>query len=540
MSYKYNIQQIIYTYNMEASAEVSAEISPNLHMGTVYPTQEPLEHIENTLPIREYTDKTSTPVEVAQIKKDLTRLVPTGSVEGSIEYLWTNDVHDIITTTSETTPYSSKYYLGTCNLYLNPTSNPDLPHPYFCNNHKIVYTVPSTPSTKTNFDFTFRNKPEYTLKPYTYIHKVLIYNVEMNLYNMFISTPLSILLEQEYIKLALKYSIVPTVNTTPILKIRRNVLGQLIINREIAPENKDLKLQINIRPEYMLWAIETLFIHCNELFDLGLFSYKFMFLHGEQRLVDKYELYPPPNPTPKPDYMNIYSRKLPLPETTDIPDVIRALIESTKPFASVTGTESGASASASVADEHFTEPLLFKREIVNASTLVFYLKTMKDNNYKPLIDRLIQLFPDEYNLSDKLPRYNMRLTNTINFSIGGNNEGKYKLSYLNIPLEYQLILSNEKLRQTHKLFPRYVSNHTIINDDNTVNNILSYSIFLPQDCKSIKQAYSKYNLLEYYDNIFSKLGIEPLLTSGGKKTKKLRKTRKTRNKNKKQRQKTRK
>jgi hypothetical protein len=134
----------------------------------------------------------------------------------------------------------------------------------------------------------------------------------------------------------------------------------------------------------------------------------------------------------------------------------------------------------------------------------------------------------------------MRLTNTINFSIGGNNEGKYKLSYLNIPLEYQLILSNEKLRQTHKLFPRYVSNHTIINDDNTVNNILSYSIFLPQDCKSIKQAYSKYNLLEYYDNIFSKLGIEPLLTSGGKKTKKLRKTRKTRNKNKKQRQKTRK
>jgi len=247
-----------------------------------------------------------------------------------------------------------------------------------------------------------------------------------------------------------------------------------------------------IEPEYMLWAIEILITHFHILHDLGLNSFKFLFLHGEQKIADKNELFPGLNPSTLTS-VRVYNKQIPNPDNEAVQNIIHSGISNSN--------EDGIP--------------LYKSEELTMPNIVFYLD--EDINIKPLVDELIELFPDKYKLSSKLSRYNLRLSNTLGWSIG-KNYSKRDLSQINIPLEYQYILTNKKLRQSHKMFPRYVSNHTIINDDNSVNNILSYtSAILPPPYKSLKDVYSAYGLLEYYNNIFKKLGIEPILKSGGKK-----------------------
>jgi hypothetical protein len=468
--------------------------------GTIYPEQEIL--IREELPVMSYDGN-----RIDTIISNIMEIIPTSSLPEQHHpyYMWSNDGYN----------GSSKLYIdiskttGTtdstqCN-YFSKGKDRSIPYSYMCSDVKQFYSINKPFDIKKYIDFSFQEKPPYSREPYEYDHIVTMFGRQMKVFNMYLSYDLSELLEEKYI--TFMNDLCKKIYFTNRVYVKRNEissefcgLGQLIVyNRAHASNIHHIKLQMTIDPIYMLWATETMVRHFTALQKLGLYAFKFLFLHGEYKLTNKNELYPDMSQTTL-GTIQLYSRELTNPDKNE---AIQTIIDSSNK----TGSQ------------------IYKSEELPMPMIVMYLNE-DITNLKPLVDYLIQLFPDKYNLHSKLSRYNLRLSNTLGWSIGGENHSKQQSPHIHIPLEYQLILINEKLRQSHKMFPRYLSNHTLIHDDNTVNNILSYAVILPSIYTSFREVYSKYGLLEYYTSIFRKLGIPELIGKGGKKNKKNKKTRK--------------
>ena len=477
--------------------------------GTIYPTQEELTR-EELPPIVHDSIRIETSI------RNIMEIIPTSSFPEQHDsfYIWSNDGYngnsklyiDISKTTGTTD--STK-----CN-YFYKGKDRTIPYRYMCSDVKQFYEVKKPFDIKKHIDFSFQEKPPYSHEPYEYDHIITMFGRQMKVFNMYLSYDLSELLEEQYITFVRDLCKEVSFATRFNIHIKRNEissefcgLGQLLVhNRNHISNIHHIKIQMTIDPIYMLWAVETMIRHFTALQKLGLYAFKFLFLHGEYNLTSKNELYPDMSQTTL-GSIQLYPRELTNPDKNAS---IQTIIDS----ANKTGSQ------------------IYKSEVLPMPMIVIYLNGSV-TNFKPLVDYLIELFPNKYNLNSKLSRYNLRLSNTLGWSIGGENYSKQQSPHIHIPLEYQLILTDENLRQSHKMFPRYLSNHTIIHDDNTVNNILSYAVILPPTYRSFREVYSKYGLLEYYTGIFKKLGIPEIIGTGGNKNKKSKQKIKTKRKTKK-------
>jgi hypothetical protein len=439
-----------------------ASIPPILLQESVYPTQQILT-VESALPVMQQNSH-----EIPQNRFSVIGMIPTSNLKRSSGYLmWSNDADDSLSKTNnrENTP------MNTCSLYLKPDQNPEDKYNYYCRLYLFGYTPTQRPNPD-DFDFMIR-PPRYTPIPYEYVHMVRFMNREMNIHNMYISDMLAELLEREYVRwLTRKFS---------GLLLKRNSksgfdgLGQLI--HQPFPTTKqhgDLKIQMRVYPRYFCWVLETILLHIHEFYACGLQSFKFMFLHGEDKLINMSEIYP--------------------------------TIEPGQTLEEYTVMENG-------------KPTQYKREQLFMPNIVFYLLDAVGNNAKPIMDLLVRLFPDEFELSCYIPRANIRVSNNVSFSVGGGNVDKYDNPALqHVPLEYGKIINTPALHSSHKMFSRYLTGHTIINDDLTVNNIASYKLCVAQ-YKSFKSIFEQYNLMEYYMGICAKLRIDEAVmnsVTGGK------------------------
>jgi hypothetical protein len=293
------------------------------------------------------------------------------------------------------------------------------------------------------------------------------------------------LLEQEYLRwLQRKYIGLPLQrnSTTGV-----DGIGQII--HQPFPTTKqhgDLKIQMRVHPRYFCWVLETIILNIHELYRCGLQSFKFMFLHGEDKLINMSEIYPN--------------------------------IEPGHPLEEYTVVENGA-------------PTRYKREQLFMPNIVFYLLDAVGPHAQQMIDLLVRLFPDELELSCDIPRSNIRVSNNISISVGGGNREKYDNPALqHMPFEYGKIINTPALHRSHRLFSQYLTGHTLINDDLTLNHIASYKMCVGQ-YTSFKSIFERYNLMEYYRGICGKLGIDESVmnsTSGGKSKKKIKRKQKSR------------
>ena len=120
------------------------------------------------------------------------------------------------------------------------------------------------------------------------------------------------------------------------------------------------------------------------------------------------------------------------------------------------------------------------------------------------------MFPDNLDISNGIPRFNIRINNNIFFSLDGDNEFKFDRELLidkKIPYEYQTIINicNSHLlteEQCNKLneYSEYLSGHSLLkfHDGNCIqNNILSYLILLPSNYNSFHELFIDDNLFDY-------------------------------------------
>jgi hypothetical protein len=447
---------------------------PPLLRGSVYAKQEELISETPPLPVMNCPDGS----EIRQGNFSVGNVTPTSRLQvlnGPVR--WTNDADDSLSKTSTWTYRRD----NACSVYLKPDQPFTTKYTYVCRQHYFGYSPPQ-PFNREHYDFTITT-PDYSRIPYEYIHMVTIMSRRMNVFNMYISDRLSQLLEAEYIAwLRRKFA---------TIALRRNSLngidglGQIIHHSpKYGERHGDLKIQMCVYPRYLCWVLETLFMNLPELYARGVDAFKFGFLHGEDRINNLAEIYPTIQPG----------------QTVEEYTVI----------------ENG-------------EPKQYKREQLFMPNIVFYLLDSVGNNAKPLIDMLVALFPDEFEISCDIPRANIRVSNNVSFSVGGGNVEKYDNPALQrIPFEYGKIINTPALHSSHQMFSRYLTGHTLINEDLTVNNIASYKMCVGQ-YPSFKSIFERYNLMEYYMGICGKLGIDEAVmnsVTGGKTKKNKRKQKK--------------
>jgi hypothetical protein len=373
----------------------------------------------------------------------------------AINYFWTNDDNILATAT---TPHTA------CNSFATPNgqSQEGRMYPnkmYFCVIEKMCYFIDQRIASLEAFDFTLKT-PTYSPIPYTFTHFGNFFGRKMNLFKMILSTRLFELLQTKN-KEWLNH--IP-LSTSTSFTLERKMMHQNIPGQLITPvlksslkgydtDNDEFKIQIFAKDEYVYWMVETLLLNFQRLVDVGLKRFKYMFLIGENNLFSITEIFP---------------------------DILISGINN--PI------------------EHYTHKgIQFKTELLNMPNIVLY--TRNQDNYTDLMHVLCELFPNKFPLSKGISRFNMRINDNVTFSICGNNENKFIKNSDVIPAEYKLIINKVRLNpeRCDELIPysKMVTGNTLLNDDCTVNKILSYnntvSIF-----PSFKAIYTQYGLMEYY------------------------------------------
>ena len=210
----------------------------------------------------------------------------------------------------------------------------------------------------------------------------------------------------------------------------------------------EVKIQMCVHPNYLYWVVETLIRNYPRLRPHGVEQFKFSYLVGEYKLNTFAEIYP--------------------------------------------NTEPGVGIN-SYGD--------YRREVLNPPNVVFFLN--RDPNLKPIADILCELFPERYDITFGVPRFNMRLNRNVYISFEGHNERKYDLLDLVTPREYARILETKNPRYNE--LSETFSGHTLMHEDGSENNIQSYKKLLRG---SFKEVYTRYGLLDYYEEVFGPFNRE--------------------------------
>jgi hypothetical protein len=240
---------------------------------------------------------------------------------------------------------------------------------------------------------------------------------------------------------------------------RDNRFSQIILETQSSDDvNNDIKLQMCIKDEYLFWVVENLCKNFDKLYSLGLLNFKF-FTPSNNKYKKHFDYFPDHT---KDERLDSYSFE---------------------------GKE-------------------YKRELLTSPTIVFYLTKYKDQlNMNKLINELKCLFPDHLDITNGFPRFNIRLTKNIFFSVGGNNNKKFTKSLIKkkyIPSEYKYILDkydkvdiNECKRLNE--YSKNLTDHDILilNEGKYIpNNITSYYMLIKGD--SFKHTFKSYELDKFY------------------------------------------
>ena len=336
-----------------------------------------------------------------------------------------------------------------CNFNIGD-KDPEKLYNFRCLEAQHVYTTQYHPRL---FDFRLKDVPDKSAlkdhtNPYTYVNKVTICGREMNLNNMYISYQLASQLES---------SLIEYINDTFEVRMRQNVLGQLITAEYPIGS---VKLQMIVKDEYFYWSIFTLLENYEQLRSLGLSMFKFSYLLGERKMNHFAEMFP----------------RLPgegeLFETYTIGD------------------------------------RQYRREVLHAPIIVMYLNV---TTIEPLIRFLQTLFPVPIS-TGQVPRFNYRIDDNLFFSVEGHNQYKFDIPGVP-PEEYQRMLRDPPKYAEYNEFSRYISGHDVLYGSHP-NNIRSYH-HLFQRQTSFRDVYASVGLLEDYQNMWGKLGLSPILDVAG-------------------------
>ena len=157
--------------------------------------------------------------------------------------------------------------------------------------------------------------------------------------------------------------------------------------------------------------------------------------------------------------------------------------------------------------EYYFNDEYYKRELLNGPNIVLYLKDSivdTPGSLGLLLNKLTQMFPDDLDISNGVPRFNIRASKNVYFSLGGGNQFKFSKKLIEnkkIPLEYKNIIKladKEKLteQQFNKLneYSLYISGHSVLELDYSYeykkNKILSYLLLLPNKYNSFEQLFN--------------------------------------------------
>jgi hypothetical protein len=340
---------------------------------------------------------------------------------------------------------------------------------YYCILHRRGYQIIF--NIKENLECFIKKNVEAIIKtpffdetkPYSFIYYVKILNKEFNSFNVYFSYYLQSKICKSIMSwgnnLLKKYL---TCNKKGVYLFAENPADQSNRLSQIKIHNNyvdsHVKLQMCIKDEYLFWVLENL---CKNLYELklcGLNSFKFYTPSNNKfkKIADFF-----------PDHEN--NERI---------------------------------------DSYYINCKEYKRELLASPTVVFYLsKYIEPSNINKLINKLKCLFPDNLDITNDFPRFNIRLTKNIFFSVGGDNHLKFKRQSLDfeiIPLEYKYILDKyDKIDINEcKRLNEYSKNLTdhdilILSEGKYIpNNITSY--YFLTNGSSFKDLFSTYGLEEFY------------------------------------------
>jgi hypothetical protein len=371
--------------------------------------------------------------------------------------------------------YAYKLYRYNCFLYKR------VYYIYFGENFTYYAQVDLENFIKTNVIFNFNTPSFRKVDPYTYKPKILICGKEFDLSQTFFSRYLlelgikSKILEWfKKIKISKDYSnktFLP--KTVEFFKYQDEYVyhepdvGQIyLVKKRNEPDDiSDIKIQLNIKHEYYFWAVEYIKHNFEKLYNLGVNAFKFMINFGEMNLFKYTEFFPD--------------------------------IESNDTYF----------------EKYQMNTVEYKRELLNQPNIVIFLKqNIKENHgsFGKILSKLIQMFPDSLDLSNGIPRFNIKASNNIFFSLGGHNQTKFSRNLLKdrqIPYEYQQIIKikdNVTIEQCNILneYSLEISGHNVLKEENgkiLENNINSYKLLLTPPYRSFYQLFSDPILFSNYE-----------------------------------------
>jgi len=331
-----------------------------------------------------------------------------------------------------------------CNYYLNPQdSETDKDGPIY---YSYACFNHSKMVYSTNLTETYIDSFDFTVKtpPYTsrpYHYEHMIHVVGREM-NSF-----NMCLSSRLVK-HLENSIRDWTNAKGVPFISTNATQLISVPLKNTPES-EVKIQMCVHPNYLYWVVETLIQNYTRLSAHGINRFKFLYLVGEFLLYRITEVYPDAEVGKGIDTYGDY-----------------------------------------------------RREVLNPPNVVFYLKNNAD--IKSIADTLCCLFPERYDVTFGVPRFNMRLNRNVYISFEGHNERKYDLNQLFTPKEYQRIL--ETKNQDYNELSHKFSGHTLMLPDGSENNIQSYKKLIKGD--SFEEIYALHGLIDYYHEVFGKFNQE--------------------------------
>jgi hypothetical protein len=364
------------------------------------------------------------------------------------DWYWTNDEDDSLSKVGWSSDRPPE-----CNEKINKDQNPENLYTYSCSRYKKCYLISREIAFSNLSQMLFElNTPRYTKQPYIFIYYIVLFDRRMNLFNMYISCPLA-----EQVELNIRTWAVER----GVTLIRNSIGPSQLIMMSHSTSVSNVKIQMCVRPECLYWTVETIILKLKLLQMAGMDNFKFLFLPGEDSIFSIAEVYPDLRPG------------------EDVSTYVDDGIE-------------------------------YKREQLNMPNIILYIRS-EITDIKPLVDALVELFPNDYTISTgDIPRFNMRINNNVCFSVGGGNEHKYALRG-SIPAEYAVLLKNPDLCQPYDRFSKYLTGHDIFNEDCSQNNIKSYNNIFAKEYRSFQNVFNSVGLLSYYNDIFTKLRIPPIL-----------------------------
>lgn len=385
---------------------------------------------------------------------------------------WTNDIEENIEKVYKTNPRN-------CNITeLQDKTEEEYQqnlYRYRCYNYKRVYYIPFSNHDDCmniiiqNVSFNI-NTPLFDAEnPYIYYPELIMFGKKYNFFNTYFSRHLLEYLKQPIIRW---FTNIKTASDESIHYsiISGKDIGQIYFKKdeEITYSSNDdladIKIQLNIKEEYYFWALENIKNNCDILCSLGVDQFKYMTNFGEKKLFKYEELYP------------------------NFKDKYETFIDN-------------------YFEEYNFKDNVYKRELLNPPNIVFYLKMSIINYTQPgalslLLNKLIQMFPDESPISYGVPRFNIRASKNVCFSVGGDNEYKFDKQLVNdkiIPLEYQTIINIandfDLTRNQYEKLNEYsinISGHSVLKHEQgryIPNNILSYRNLLTRQYKSFEELF---------------------------------------------------